>query len=211
MEGQIPNLSDIEVTLTPLMMVLAVPISFTIQFIKALTSHWGFFTEEIKKSFFPMVSIALTIGIYCLAGIDDYLLAGVVMGLAASGGYQAFSGAGKLIKPIAPAIPTAGILLLCAVLIFGCETFDSNPRAELVAAQKTFSATVDSLTALHRAGKINLEDAAMLTVLIHQGQGYLIEWESAVKAGIEKPDVVWEFQKVLDKLLDYQLTKEGGG
>lgn len=223
MEGQVGNLNDIDVTLTPLMMALAIPISFAIQFIKALATKVQFFqSEEIRKSFFPMVSIAITAAVYYFAGIERWLLASVVMGLTASGGYQAFSGAAKLVKKPnmsgtgsgggmrAPGT-TAMVLILCSLLIFGCETFQQDPRAELLAAQKTFSATVDSLTVLHRAGKINQEDTQMLTVLIHQGQDYLIAWEEALKAGNPKPDVIWEFQKILDKLIDYQLAKEGGG
>ena len=99
MEDQVGNLSDIEVTLTPLMMALAIPISFAIQFIKALITKVQFFqAEEIKKSLFPMVSIGITAGVYYIAGIENWILSGVVMGLAASGGYQAFNGAAKLVK-----------------------------------------------------------------------------------------------------------------
>jgi len=206
-EDQIANLSDIEVTLTDLMMVLAVPISFAIQFIKALADKVEFFkAEEIRKSLFPMISIALTIGAYYIAGVQDFVIAGVVMGLAASGGYQAFSGSAKLIKPVAT---TAGVLLLCAILIFGCETFKSDPKAELLASQKTFSATVDSLTILQVAGKFSTEETEQLTVLIHQGQDYLIEWEGALKAGSTRPDAISLFQAVLDQLLEYELAKGG--
>ena len=115
------GISEINVNITPLMMAMAVPISFAIQFIKATVKRWSFFNaDEIKKSFFPMVSIALTMAAYRLAGIDEWLLAGVVMGLAASGGYQAFSGTAKLVKkPIGTS--TLGILLLCfLLLIAGC-------------------------------------------------------------------------------------------
>jgi hypothetical protein len=105
MEGQIPDIGDIDVALTPLMMAMAIPISFAIQFVKALANRIELFkAEEIRKSFFPMISITLTIGAYYIAGIQDFLIAGIVMGLAASGGYQAFSGTAKLVKPIVPKV-----------------------------------------------------------------------------------------------------------
>ena len=62
-----------------------------------------------------MVSIALTMAAYRLAGIEEWLLAGIIMGLSASGGYQAFSGTAKLVKK------PAAILLLCLLLLIaGC-------------------------------------------------------------------------------------------
>ena len=95
MEEQIKQLGDI--TVTPLMLALAIPVTFAIQFIKALVGKWNFFSaDEIKKSLFPLVGIAITIMAYYFAGIENWMLAGVVMGLAASGGYDAFSGASRL-------------------------------------------------------------------------------------------------------------------
>ena len=132
MEEQIQQFSDIKVNLTPLMMAMAIPISFAIQFIKALANKVEFFkAEEIRKSFFPMVSIAITMAVYYIAGLNDWLLAGVVMGLAASGGYQAFNGAAKLVNGNGnkhPMVPAAA-LLLCAMLLFaGCSQVQMSPE-----------------------------------------------------------------------------------
>jgi len=96
MESQISN---IDVTITPIMVAMAVFVSFAIQFIKALLNRLAFFgTDEIKKSFFPMISITLTIGAFFLAGVENFLLAGVVMGLSASGGYTMLNGSAGLAK-----------------------------------------------------------------------------------------------------------------
>lgn len=104
---------------------------------------------------------------------------------------------------------TAGVLLLCSILIAGGCMWPHNPKADLLASQKTFSATVDSLTTLNHAGKFTPEETDQLTVLIHEGQDYLIAWEDALKAGNEQPDAIALFQAVLDKLLEYNLAKGG--
>lgn len=211
MEEQIANLSDIEVTLTPLMMVLAVPISFAIQFIKALANKVEFFkADEIKKSFFPIVSIALTIGVYYLAGVKDFLIAGSVMGLAASGGYQAFRGAGKLVKPIVPTVlngTTAGILLLCAMLIAGgCATLQSDPKAEYIASAKTFALLVDSITAMK--SQLNEEEQEQAGALIDLGGKYFETWHTNVKAGIERPDIIALIDEITNKLIQIKTNIE---
>jgi hypothetical protein len=128
MEGQI-NLSDIEVTLTPLMIVLAVPISFAIQFIKALANRLEFFkAEEISKSLFPMLSIVLTCLVYMMAGVENWIIAGVVMGLAASGGYQAFNGSAKLVSKSKALTTAAALILICALLLIaGCSQIQMSP------------------------------------------------------------------------------------
>jgi hypothetical protein len=210
MEEQINQLKEMGVTLTPNMAYIAVFIALAIQFAKAVLSHWSMFEEDaIKQTLYPMLSAGVTMTTYYFLGVQDWALCGVVMGFGASGMYVAFSGTAKLAKKNGVAT-MAVVLMLCSVLIFGCNTFSNNPKAELLAAQKTFTATVNSLTVMHKAGKISDEEAAQLTVLIHQGQGYLIAWEDALKAGNPRPDVIPKFKAVLDKLLDYEIAKEGG-
>jgi len=173
MEEQIKNLSDIEVNLTPLMMAMAIPISFAIQFIKALANKLEFFrAEEIKKSLFPIVSIALTVGAYWLAGIQEYLLAGIVMGLAASGGYQAFNGTAKLIKKNGG---TAIIIVCAMLLIFGCSQVQMSPAYQ----QELYMSNVlvQSLNADCQAGDPNAckeglnESAQILQLLVDAVEG----------------------------------------
>ena len=110
-----------------------------------------------------------------------------------------------------PKPPTVVPLLLLGSLLLlpGCGLFPSNPRAQLLASQKTFVATVDSLTALQQAGKFSQEETERLTVLIHAGQQYLNEWQTAVQAGQSHPDVIQSFQTVLDTLIEYNLQKGG--
>jgi len=201
------GLSEINVTLTPLMMTMAVPIALAVEFIKALSNKLNFFTTEIRKPLFPLVGIGLAILAFGLAGVENWLVAGVMIGLSAGGGYDLFKGMAQVSKkpPVAP----AGVLILCSMLIFGGCMWAGNPKADLLASQKTFAATVDSLTALQIAGKFEPEETEHLTVLIHSGQDYLIAWEEALKAGNEQPDTIELFQSVLDQLLEYNLRKGG--
>ena len=93
------QLNNIDVTITPIMLAMAVFVSFAIQFCKALLSRITFFdADEVKKSFFPMISIALTTLAFYLAGVDNYLLGGIVMGLSASGGYTMLNASAGLVK-----------------------------------------------------------------------------------------------------------------
>jgi len=98
-------------------------------------------------------------------------------------------------------------LLFCTTI--GCNTLQQDPRAELVAAQKTFAATVDSLTAMQKLGKFTPEEKQQLTVLIHQGQDYLEQWQVAVITGQARPDVIQIFQDILDKMIEYKISKGG--
>jgi len=125
MENEINNL---DVTVTPIMMSMAIFVSFAIQFIKALLNRFDFFdADEIKKSFFPMISIGLTMGAFFLAGIENWILAGVVMGLTASGGYTMLHGSAGLIKK-SPVLSVVSILLLFTILGAGCsEVWMSKP------------------------------------------------------------------------------------
>jgi len=209
MEGQIEQLKEMGATLTPNMAYIAVFISLAIQFVKTILSRWKLFEEEgIKQTLYPMLSAGSTMAVYYFLGVEDWALCGIVMGFGASGMYVAFTGTAKIAKKNST-VTTAAALMLCALLVFGCETFKSDPKVELLAAQKTFIATVDSLTTLHRAGKISEEEVKQLTVLIHKGQDYLIEWELALKAGNTRPDAISLFQTVLDQLLEYELVKGG--
>jgi len=206
MEEQIANLSDKGVILTSNMAYMAVFISFIIQFVKAALMRWKFFEDEgVKKSFFPMLSCGLTMGTYYFVGVQDWALAGVAMGLAACGGYQAFAGSAKLIKPLVP--NGAGILLLCAMLIVGgCATFQSNPKAEYVASAKTFALLVDSITAMK--SQLSEEEQEQVGALIDLGGKYFETWQTNVKAGIARPDIITLIDEVVNKLIQIKTNIE---
>jgi len=99
------QMSNIDVTLTPLMMAMAVPIALAIEFIKALSKRLDFLTPEIRKPLLPLVGIMLAMMAFGLAGIENWLMAGTVVGLSAGGGYDLFKGMSRAGKknPVAPA------------------------------------------------------------------------------------------------------------
>ena len=109
-----------------------------------------------------------------------------------------------------PPASTAGVLLLCVMLIAGgCISAQQNPRANLVASQKIFAATVDSLTALIEADKFTSEEASQIVLLANLGQVYLGQWKIEVKAGRDSPNIIQSFRVVLNKLIEYQIMKGG--
>ena len=100
-------------------------------------------------------------------------------------------------------------LLLIILTAGGCMDQAQNPRADLVASQKVFTATVDSLTALLQAGKFTGDESAQIDLFVHLGHGYLETWAASIKAGEDNTVTIQSFQAVLNKLIEYSLT-EGG-
>ena len=101
------------------------------------------------------------------------------------------------------------LLLLCVILTCGCISQAPNPRADLVASQKIFAATVETLTALQQAGKFSAEDTEQIGIFVNLGGSLLDQWAIAIKADIPQPGVIQSFQAVLNKLIEYQITKGG--
>ena len=84
-----------------------------------------------------------------------------------------------------------------------------NPRADLVAAQKVFAATIDSLTALQQAGKFTADETTQISLFVNLGHDYLETWTASIKAGEDNAVTIQSFQAVLNKLIEYSL-REGG-
>lgn len=196
------------VTVTYAMMLMGVGIGLVVELVKTVLSRFAWFTADMKKPLLPLLGVLLAMLIFRVMGSADWLAAGMLIGLGAGGGYDWTVGMmeklGLKAKAVVPVL-LIGPLLLAP----GCNQFASNPNAELLASQKAFTATVDSLTALQKAGKFNPQETQQLTVLIHQGQDYLIKWRAALKAGQSKPDVIAAFQTVLQKLIEVN-TQKGG-
>jgi len=124
MEEQI---NDLNINITTSMMIIAFFCSFAVQFIKVVLKRFTFFSsDEIKKSFFPMLSIALTAGALFIAGVEDWMIAGVILGWSACGGYTSLSGSAGLIKK-SPVLPVISILLLFTILGVGCSQVQMSP------------------------------------------------------------------------------------
>lgn len=203
------SFGGMDITVTPLMMAMAVPIALAVEFIKALIGNWKIITPEVKKPLFPLLGIGLAVMSFWVAGIEGWLMSGVLIGLSAGGGYDLFKGMANVRNGKPVTNNSSMVLLLCFLLLASGCMWAENPKADLLFSQKTFSATVDTLTALQIAGKFSPEETRQLTILIHQGQQCLLEWETAINAGRDSPDVIELFQGVLEQLIDYNLAKEG--
>jgi hypothetical protein len=102
--------------------------------------------------------------------------------------------------------PKAAMLIIgCSLLLGGCYSdLSGSPEAEYLAASKTYTATVQSLTDLKKANKLDEGDVELITVLIYECRDYLRKWADAVQAGKEKPDGYEFFENALDKLLYFE-------
>jgi hypothetical protein len=92
-------ISSLTVTITPTMICIAGFISFVIQFIKACIGQWPKLTDEIQKPLWPLVGILLCSLAFGMAQVENFLVAGTVLGLAAGGGYVLFKGTTALNQP----------------------------------------------------------------------------------------------------------------
>lgn len=199
-----------DITLTQTMMLLGVVPMIIVQLFRAAIEYfWPVGPDGIKKPLFMLVGIGTAVLMFYVMAMTDWLVGGIIIGLTATGSYEFTKNMGAIVKKKVPNGTTATVLLLCFLLLAAGCMWAENPRADLLASQKTFSATVDTLTALQIAGKFSPEETEQLTILIHQGQRCLLEWETAIKAGRDSPDVIELFQGVLEQLIDYNLAKEG--
>lgn len=97
-------MSSLDVTITPTMLVLTGVVSYVIQFLKACVSTWVWLTDEREKALWPLFGMALCSVAFGFAGVDNYLVGGIILGLAAGGGYDQFTATSALIKPKLPAV-----------------------------------------------------------------------------------------------------------
>ena len=92
-------LSSLDVTITPTMIVLAGFVSYVIQFLKACVSGWAWLTDEREKPLWPIVGVLLCALAFAMMGVENYLVAAGILGTAAGGVYDAYTGTTALIKP----------------------------------------------------------------------------------------------------------------
>jgi len=210
-ELQTIDLSD--VTLTQTMIILGVVPMVVVQLFRAVIEHvWPAGPGEIKKPLYLLVAIGITVLMFYAMATKDWLVGGIIIGLTSVGGYEFTKNMGAIVKKKVPngtgtAVTFTSLLLCFLLLTGGC--FNQNPRANLLASQKSFTATVDSLTALQQAGKFNAEETENITLLIHSGQRYLSLWKMSLTEGRDNPTAMSMFQEVLNQLIEYQVKKGG--
>jgi len=94
-------------------------------------------------------------------------------------------------------------LLLCLLLMAGCQTLEQDKYGELRMSQEAFTGTVHTLIELHKAGQIAPDEVVIVSQLIHTGEKYLVEWEAALKSGSDEAHLVAAFHTALDTLITY--------
>jgi len=115
-------------------------------------------------------------------------------------------------KGSVPPPPPAGVAAFIALslLLGGCGAeWREDPKAELLVAQKTFTAVVNAMTDLRRAGKLNDDDVKIVAELILTAQEELHRWQAAVEAGQPPPTTLEGFRAVLARLIQIELDKGG--
>jgi hypothetical protein len=94
-------------------------------------------------------------------------------------------------------------LMAGLILLSGCATMD-DPRAELLIAQRSFIAVVNSLSDLKDTETIDGDDVITITSLIHAGDEVLDDWTALIIEEKRSPRVIETFHYILEKLIDYR-------
>jgi len=108
------------VTLTYSMMVLTIGVALFVELVKVILSRFVWFTADMKKPFLPLLSIGITMAVFRATGQTSWLLAGVILGWSASGGYDWVAGT---LQTLGLKSRTIMPLLILGVLLFnlpGC-------------------------------------------------------------------------------------------
>ena len=109
------------VTVTSNMMVIGVGVSLVVELVKAVLSRWSGFTAEMRKPLLPLVGIGLSMLAFGVAGTENWLLGGIVVGLAAGGGYDFIKGVTQKAGKVGSAAPLLATLIL--VSLAGCRAY----------------------------------------------------------------------------------------
>jgi len=109
------------VTVTSTMMIMGVGVGLVVELVKAVLSKWPGFTAEMRKPMLPLVGIGLSMLAFGVAGIENWLLGGIVMGLAAGGGYDFLKGVTRKAAKMGSAAPLLAVLLLAS--LSGCRAY----------------------------------------------------------------------------------------
>lgn len=85
-------------------------------------------------------------------------------------------------------------LMVCIMsCVVGCSSFQTavkNERARLVLIQKSFASTVRTLTVLNKANQFSEKEQDRITIVIHNVNSHLKEWEDSVKLELKRPDLL---------------------
>ena len=74
------------IQLTPAMLALVPIIAYFVQIIKSIITDYAWFAKA--KKFLPLVAVFFGIGLSYLCQIDNFVVAGILEGIAAVAGYE---------------------------------------------------------------------------------------------------------------------------
>ena len=80
------------------------------------------------------------------------------------------------------------MILSMVLLCSGCAVFQSDPAAELNAAQIMFERTVRALTIVRRDGGFTESEGEHISGLIYSTEALLIQWEEIVFTEDRRPE-----------------------
>lgn len=108
---------------------------------------------------------------------------------------KGITGTGVISKVLSVAI-LCGLMASCSTM----QAIHTSPRAEVVAANKMFAASVSSLADLRASGIIDAELSGKITPVIKEGKDFLFEWQTTVLEGKNQPGAWDEMQLILARL-----------
>ena len=94
-------------------------------------------------------------------------------------------------------------LMVSMMMLSGCAMMESDPKAELLIAQRSFIAVVDSLSELRDADVFDEEELVSITKLILSGDRLLDMWVEEIinERAFDGSDV---FYHVLGELIEHR-------
>ena len=102
-------------------------------------------------------------------------------------------------------------LIVSMMILSGCATISGNPRAELIVAQRSFIAVVNSMSTLREAGRLDDEEIENITKLILSGDRLLDMWTGLVLRGVDPANASDVFYHVLGELMSFENRGERDG
>jgi hypothetical protein len=148
-----------------------------------ITAHW----KDIAAGIGALYALALVIVKLTPTPNDDAALAkvGIVLKvLAKAFGLDLKQGINKK-TPIV-------FMLVGTSLLSGCAAFHGikdDPAKQYQLSAAVFTESVNVLTALRKAGKIEAKDVESISRVVHLGEGVLKTWSASLKEGRDYPGV----------------------
>lgn len=111
---------------------------------------------------------------------------------------------GLMIKRLLP-------LVMSMMILSGCAMVEHDPKAELIIAQRSFIAVVNSLSNLREADVFDESEVINITKLVLTGDRLLDMWAELVMNGKSPSDASDVFYHILGELMEFKNRGEEDG